>query len=140
MELTLIRYDFLPDRTLGKLYIDGEYWCDTLEDRDRNLYDYMTADEIKQKKVYGETAIPYGTYTVKMTYSIKYEKELPQILGVPGFAGVRIHNGSFPEHSLGCILIGRRLNDMLTDSRITTENFVKKIGKESSITINIIKA
>ena len=140
MELTVIRYEFLPDRTFGKLYIDGEYWCETLEDRDRNLYDYMTEEEIKQKKVYGETAIPYGKYEVKMTYSIKYEKELPQILNVPGFRGVRIHNGSFPEHSLGCILIGRRLNDMLTDSRVTTSNFVKKIGKESSITINIIKA
>lgn len=140
MELTLIRNDFLPDRTFGKLYVDGEYWCDTLEDRDRNLYDYMSAEEIKQKKVYGETCIPYGTYMIKMTYSIKFEKELPQILNVPGFAGVRIHNGSFPEHSLGCVLIGRRLNDMLTDSRVTTSNFVKKIGKESSITINIIKA
>lgn len=140
MELTIIRYDFLPDRTFGKLYIDGEYWCETLEDRERNLYDYMSVEEIKQKKVYGETAIPYGKYEVKMTYSIKYEKELPQILNVPGFAGVRIHNGSFPEHSLGCILIGRRLNDMLTDSRVTTSNFVKKIGKESSITLNIIKA
>ena len=140
MELTIIRYDFLPDRTFGKLYIDGEYWCDTLEDRDRNLYDYMSAEEIKQKKVYGETAIPYGKYEVKLTYSIKYEKELPQILNVPGFQGVRIHNGSFPTHSLGCILIGRRLNDMLTDSRVTTSNFVKKIDKESSITLNIIKA
>lgn len=140
MEITIIRYDFLPDRTFGKLYIDGEYWCETLEDRDRNLYDYMSVEEIKQKKVYGETCIPYGKYEVKMTYSIKYEKELPQILNVPGFSGVRIHNGSFPEHSLGCILIGRRLNDMLTDSRVTTSNFVKKIGKESSITLNIIKA
>lgn len=140
MEITIIRYDFLPDRTFGKLYIDGEYWCETLEDRDRNLYDYMSVEEIKQKKVKGETAIPYGKYEVKMTYSIKYEKELPQILNVPGFAGIRIHNGSFPEHSLGCILIGRRLNDMLTDSRVTTSNFVKKIGKESSITLNILKA
>lgn len=140
MELTVIRYDFLPDRTFGKLYIDGEYWCDTLEDLDRGLYDYMSVEEIKQKKVKDKTAIPYGKYEVKMTYSIKYEKELPQILNVPGFAGVRIHNGSYPEHSLGCVLIGRRLNDMLTDSRVTTSNFVKKIGKESSITLNIIKA
>lgn len=140
MELTLIRYDFLPDRTFGKLYIDGEEYCETLEDRERGLYDYMSAEEISKKKIYGSTAIPYGTYTVKMTYSFKFEKELPQLLSVPGFQGIRIHNGSFPDHTFGCILIGRRLNDMLTDSRVTTENFVKKIGKESSITLNILKA
>lgn len=80
----------------------------------------MSLAEIKAAKVYGETCIPYGTYKVELSYSPKFKKIMPAILNVKGFTGVRIHNGSYIEHTLGCPLIGIKYKDgMLTNSRKT---------------------
>lgn len=79
------------DYTIGKLYIDGEYFCDTIEDKDRGLDISMDIEEIKRIKVFGKTAIPTGTYKVEMTYSPRFKKILPLIVGVKGFEGIRIH-------------------------------------------------
>ena len=106
------------DYTIGVMYINGTRFSDTLEDKDRGLKDTMTEDSIKQKKVYGKTAIPTGEYKIKMTYSPKfvnrvwgkkYSGKVIQIMNVKGFSGVRIHPGNIPEESLGCIFPGRNL-------------------------------
>ena len=98
MKLNLHRIYFGETYTIGRLSIDGEYFCDTLEDKYRDLS--------KEAKVYGKTAIPFGTYKVLMTYSAKFRRKLPILLNVPHFEGIRIHSGNIPEHTEGCILVG----------------------------------
>ena len=107
MRLTLIRIANRPTYCIGKLYIDGVYVCDTLEDTDRGLSDIMDVEEIKKLKVYGKTAIPTGIYPVTITYSQKFKKNLPLLLNVKGYEGIRIHSGNTDKDTLGCILVGQ---------------------------------
>lgn len=103
--------------TIGKLIIDGKRICETIEDKDRGLTDNMSVDEIKKKKVYGETAIPAGTYTISMTvispkfksrvWAKKYGGIVPRILNVKGFDGVLLHPMNTAKDSYGCIGMGR---------------------------------
>jgi len=104
--------------TIGVMTIDGERFSETLEDPDRGLTSKMTEAEIKTKKIYGITAIPTGTYEIKMTYSPKfatrvwgkrYQGQVPEIMNVRGFLGVRVHPLNTAADSLGCIGVGRNL-------------------------------
>lgn len=104
--------------TIGVMYINGIRFSETLEDKDRGLKSTMSESEIKLRKIYSQTAIPTGTYEIKMTHSPKfairpwgkkYNGMVPEILNVKGFSGVRIHPGNTPEDSLGCIFPGRNL-------------------------------
>ena len=88
------------------MYIDGKYVCDTLEDTDRGLTKSMPVSEIKEKKVYGRTAIPTGKYQIVWSYSNKFKKNLPLLLNVPGYEGIRIHSGNTDADTYGCILLG----------------------------------
>lgn len=102
--------------TIGKLYVNGTYVCDTIEDTDRGLSDNMSESEISRKKVYGQTAIPTGKYDINMnTVSPKFKDRswakpfggiLPRFVNVKGFEGVLIHVGNKAQDSLGCILVG----------------------------------
>lgn len=107
MKLTLIRKYKKDKYCIGKLYIDGEYFCDTLEDKDRGLTDNMTVSEISKIKVKKETAIPTGTYKVTITYSNRFKKNMPLINNVKGFEGIRIHSGNTDKDTEGCILVGQ---------------------------------
>ena len=107
MKLTLKRIYKGPEYTIGHLYIGDEYFADTLEDKDRGLTQDTPLDEIFDTKVYGETAIPTGTYTLGWTYSPKYKKYMISVNNVPGWSGVRIHSGNTKEDTLGCILVGK---------------------------------
>lgn len=109
MRLTLIRKYKLPTYTIGKLYIDGEYFCDTLEDKDRGLTDSMFVSEISKIKIKKETAIPTGTYKVTITYSNRFKKNMPLINDVKGFEGIRIHSGNTDKDTEGCLLVGMNL-------------------------------
>ncbi len=91
--------------TIGKMYIDGEYFCDTLEDRVRDLNKNGKFDN-GEVKVAGETAIPYGRYQVVVTMSPKFKRELPRLLNVPNFDGILIHRGNTDKDSAGCLLLG----------------------------------
>ena len=82
--------------TIGKLYIDGAYFCDTLEDTVRP----------NGQKINGKTAIPAGTYKVRKTMSPRFKTILPEILNVPNFTGVRIHSGNTAKDTEGCLLLG----------------------------------
>lgn len=84
-----------PEYTIGKLYIDGAYFCDTLEDTVRT-----------GTKITGKTAIPAGKYKVKKTWSTRFKKTLPEVLNVPNFTGVRIHSGNTAKDTEGCLLLG----------------------------------
>lgn len=115
MELLVDRRYRKPDYTIGYLYVNGAVLCNTLEDTDRGLRKDMSKEEINSRKIYGETAIPSGRYKVEMTYSTKFgakawaqmtNGKVPEIVNVPGFAGVRIHPGNDAHSTWGCILPG----------------------------------
>ena len=126
MIITLRRIAMKDTYTIGKLYIDGVYFCDTIEDKDRGLDDSMEESVIKERKVYGETAIPLGTYKVEITYSPKFKKNLPLLIGVKGFEGIRIHSGNTAKDSLGCIIVGKNKKvGMVLDSRATMTKLLK---------------
>lgn len=105
MDLLLERKYLKKDYTIGKLSINGEYFCDILEDtvRDLNKDGTFNCGEFKIK---GHTAIPYGEYEIKLTYSPKFKRELPLLLKVPAFEGIRIHRGNDRSHTEGCLLPG----------------------------------
>lgn len=112
--------------TIGKMYIDGEYFCDTLEDTDRGLKQDMALSELKEMKVYGKTAIPTGEYMVAVTFSNRFNKWLPLIHPVPAFEGVRIHSGNTADDSEGCILCGKnRVKGKVLDSRKTMSELMR---------------
>lgn len=120
MKIRLSR-DYKKDKyTIGRLYVDNKLFCNTLEDTDRNLSDNMSESQVRSIKVYGETAIPTGTYTIDMnTVSPKFSKyafykmtcsgKLPRLQNVKGFEGILIHvaDGSKGAELLqGCIGVG----------------------------------
>lgn len=107
MNITLNRIAKKSKYTIGKLYIDGKYFCDTIEDTDRGLTQTMTDAQVKSKKVYGQTAIPTGTYRVIINYSNKFKRQMPLLLNVPGFLGIRIHSGNTEKDTEGCLIVGK---------------------------------
>lgn len=121
MNIVLKRVIRKDKYTIGNIFIDGQYICDTLEDKDRGLWEGMTLDEIKSKKVYGETCIPYGTYNINMntvspkfqnrSWAKPYDGKLPRLENVKGFEGVLIHVGNSHSDTLGCILVGTYYED-----------------------------
>lgn len=150
MKLTLKRIARKEGYTIGRLYIDDAYFCDTLEDRDRGLEQAMPLDMIKRIKVKGETAIPTGTYELSMRHiSPKYSRKktfaftggvMPRLLNVPGYEGVLIHSGNTAADSEGCILVGENkavgkvLNSMATFKALWS---VLNQRKSEPITITI---
>ena len=107
MELLVRRLVFEKTYTEGQLFIDGAYFCDTLEDRTRDFNKDGDLDEPGEEKVFGETAIPFGTYDVRMSFSNRFQKIMPEIIHVKDFDGIRIHAGVTPQHTHGCLLTGR---------------------------------
>lgn len=135
MEITVKRTNKANDYTIGQMFIDGEYFCDTLEDTVRDLTNV-------KDKIYGRTAIPAGTYSVILDYSGHFKKLLPHILDVPFFSGVRIHSGNDVEDTNGCILVGLYYRaGYIAESRATMEKLMKKlsdaINKGDRITLTI---
>jgi hypothetical protein len=106
MELKLQRRYRGDGYTIGSLYIDAEYFCDTLEDADRGLAQAMPPEDIRRIKVAHETAIPTGVYRVIVNLSPAKRRMLPRLLDVPGFSGILIHRGNTKNDSSGCILVG----------------------------------
>lgn len=143
MELKLKRWKRTEKRTIGKLYVNGVYQCDTLEDKDRGLKQTDSAAKIKGVKVYSQTAVPTGRYAVTLkVYSPKfgakpYYKEfcggrVPRLLNVPGFEGILIHRGYNENSTAGCLLVGKiTVGDVLSDSQKCFEELYKKL-KEAS--------
>ena len=132
MNLELKRIFKGKDYTIGRLFIDGKYFCDTLEDPVRQL------DSIKDK-IYSKTAIPTGKYKVSMSivspkYSIRKSYNwcggrLPRLMDVPFFEGILIHSGNTPDHTAGCILVGEnKLKGQVINSMNTLKNLWVKLN------------
>jgi hypothetical protein len=129
MKLELKRLERTEKSTIGELYVNGKFECYTLEDVER------------KEKVYGETAIDKGTYQVVVTYSNAFKQNMPLLLNVPKFQGIRIHSGNTAKNTLGCILVGQtRSADFIGNSRLAYKSLFSKIkdaAKKEKIYITI---
>ena len=144
MELRLERKYRNNNYCIDKLYINGKYFSDVLEDPDRGLTDTMSLEEIKKIKIKGNTCIPYGTYNITITYSPRFKKNLPLLNNVKGFDGIRIHSGNKPQDTEGCLLPGfNKVKGQVIDSRVTTDKliaqFQQALNKGEKVTITITK-
>lgn len=131
-EFKLKRTTYSDKSTIGELYLDGKRICWTLEDKTRGL---------NEAKVYGKTAIPAGRYKLIIDDSVAFKKKMPHILNVPGFQGVRIHQGNTELDSLGCVLVGySKGTDKIWESKPAFDMFMvllQKHLKEGSVYIVI---
>ena len=144
MELKLERKYRSNNYCIDKLYINGKYFSDALEDPDRGLTDSMNLEEIKRIKVKGNTCIPYGTYNITITYSPRFKKNLPLLNNVKGFDGIRIHSGNTPQDTEGCLLLGlNKVKGRVVDSKVTVNKFIdivqEALNKGEKVTITITK-
>jgi len=132
MKLTLNRKWFTDKSTVGILYINDKFFCYTLEDVVRPV----------GEKIMGKTAIPWGKYRVVITYSNRFKKELPLLIAVPNFVGIRIHAGNKAEDTEGCIIVGNtHSKDWVGDSRTAMTYLMEKIREaialKEDVTIEI---
>ena len=149
MELTLKRIARRETYTIGHLYIDGVYFCDTIEDTDRGLRQSLPESVNRSKKRFGATAIPTGRYQVTLGIkSPKFSKKkqydfcggyLPRLINVPAFEGVLIHIGNTAKDTEGCILVGRNTKvGMVLDSTATFRALYARLkGAKDKIFITI---
>ena len=128
MLIEVKRFEFKDTYTVGKMYLDGQYECYTLEDVVR-----------KGAKVNGQTAIPIGTYNVIINHSNRFNRDLPLLENVPNFTGVRIHAGNTSAHTEGCILVGTTWSgkDFIGNSRVAFNKLFEKLKKAKKVTIKI---
>lgn len=134
MELTLKRVALRDTYTIGKLYVNGQYFCDTCEDKVRDLNKDGDLNDQGEGKVYAKTAIPYGRYEITLKVkSPKFSQRaaynwcsgyLPRLIGVKHFEGVLIHAGNTAVDSAGCILVGE--NDVV-GKVVNSMNTLKKL-------------
>lgn len=148
MKLLLKRIAKKSTYTIGKLYVDNVYFCDTLEDTDRGLTSKMSLDQIKNKKVYSKTAIPTGTYNIDMntvsptfknrSWAKPWGGKLPRLQNVPGYDGVLIHVGNTASDTSGCILVGQnKVVGQVINSTDTFNKLMNIISGKSNITITV---
>lgn len=127
MELLLKRKWFSDESTIGELFVDGEDCC------------YILEDVVRDKKIKGKTAIPYGSYKVVIDFSNRFQKDMPHLLDVPDFAGIRIHPGNTSKDTEGCLLPGlvKGVNTVLRSAVAYTHLFglLKKAKDDIWITI-----
>lgn len=138
MEIVVKRTIRTEKSTIGELYLNGVFFCYTLEDKDRGLKQTDTLPSVRQRKVKGSTAIPAGRYAVQLTYSNRFKKIMPQLMNVPGFEGVRIHSGNTAEDTEGCLLVGMaKGNQMITKSRLAYTGLLDRLRGTSEIELLI---
>lgn len=129
--------------TIGDLYIDGKFFCNTIEDRVRKLpleCPYTPKGQACKcnGKVYAQTAIPDGNYKITMEHSPRFKRILPRLHAVPHFIGILIHSGTTEEHSAGCIIVGEnKIKGKVLNSRIISDKLNTILLKEQDISITI---
>ena len=137
MKLELYRKYRKDGYSIGLLYINGKFICNTLEDTDRGLKSGMSEAAIAAVKVKGKTAIPTGVYSIQITYSPRFKKAMPILCNVRGFSGIRIHSGNSAKDTEGCILCGMNSEvGKITNSRFWTEkvyDYIRQGIKEGVI-------
>ena len=120
MELNVKRTDLSENSTIGELSVDGQFECYTLEDK------------VRPVKIKGVTAIPAGRYEVIINYSQRFNRQLPLLMNVPDFEGVRIHPGNTAADTEGCILVGQTKGEgFVGQSRLAFEQLFNKLQAAS---------
>lgn len=152
MKLELKRIARKDKYTIGHLYINGEYFCDTLEDPDRGLVSSMSNSQIAMKKIKGDTAIPTGLYKITLNVtSSKYSNfnkypyakfcngKMPRLLNVPGYEGVLIHAGNTQKDTEGCILVGmnHQVGKVLDSQKTFKKLYEKLLADKNNLSITI---
>lgn len=142
MKLRVERLWPRAEYTVGRLYVNGKMYCNTLEDRVADVNKNGVFDG-NERKVPGKTAIPYGEYNVVFNWSPHFGRNLPRLLNVPAFEGILIHPGNTADDSAGCILVGKNTSPgRLTESRYISDNLNILIEdaqrKGEKITIEIV--
>jgi hypothetical protein len=149
MKLLLQRRFRGENYTIGSLYIDNVYFCETLEDKDRGLTHDMPLADIIMQKVKAKTAIPAGTYKVVTDIvSPKYSTreaykfcsgKVPRLLNVPGYEGILIHIGNTADDTEGCILVGEnKVKGQVINSTVTFRRLYETLKTAKEITIEIV--
>lgn len=135
MHIKIIRKNGNAKFTEGRMYVDGEFECYTIEDADRRL-------EAGGTKIQNVTAIPRGTYEVVVTMSNRFKKKLPLLKDVPGFTGVRIHSGNSSKDTEGCIIVGAVNGSMDDDwvgsSKVAMSRLMPKIEDALAVKEKVI--
>lgn len=126
--ITVQRDTYTSASTIGKLYVNNKFICDTLEDVCRDLNFDGDLDDAGEAKIFGETAIPAGKYKMIINISPRFKKLLPRLIGIKDFDGVLIHSGNVPANTHGCILVGTRGKDCLLGG--TSVNALNKLMAE----------
>lgn len=153
ISLVLIRSYLGETYTIGHLYVNGKFFCDTLEDKDRGLNQQMSEQEIKKIKIKHETAIPVGMYYVDMNtvspkysdfvkypYAKPYKGKMPRLQNVPGYDGVLIHPGNTISHTSGCILVGEnKVKGQVINSQATWKKLMDILTKKKDVVVLTIK-
>jgi hypothetical protein len=123
MNLKLVRTDFTDKSTIGELY--------TIDDKGTEEFlSFILEDVVREEKIKNETAIPYGQYKVVITHSPRFRRNLPLLLDVPNYFGVRIHPGNSASNTEGCLLPGtRKGTDFVFESKKAFDSLYKKIDK-----------
>lgn len=137
LDMKLVRTEFKDTQTVGKLYLNGVYFCDTLEDKNRDLNKNGIFDGA-EKKVYSETCIPFGQYKVIINQSPRFKRLMPRLLNVPHFDGILIHNGVTDKNSAGCILVGSYDGQKLVRSKEIFNKLFEIMKYYNDIQINIV--
>lgn len=142
MELLLERKYLKSNYTISNLSINGKFYCNVIEDVVRDFNKNGTFD-CGELKISGHTAIPYGEYEIKVTYSPKFKRELPLLLNVKHFEGIRIHRGNTEKDSSGCLIPGEnKKKGMVINSTKYELELTKMIkecnNKREKVTIKII--
>lgn len=144
MKLTLKRKYLGEKYTIGDLYIDGKFFCNTIENTVRklptNCPNTPKGSTCKCRgKVYAQTAIPEGTYKITMEHSPRFKRKLPFLHNVPHFIGILIHSGTTEKDSAGCLIVGKNtIKGKVTESRVTSDKLNTILTKEKQITIQIL--
>lgn len=134
MRILVKRRFFGENYTIGSMFLNGEYFCDTIEDKYKDLS--------LEPKVDGETAIPFGNYNVVLSFSSKFKRALPRLMDVPFFEGILIRSGNSEEKWSGCIIVGdNRVKGAVVYSRIREDELMRRLNladeRGESITIEI---
>ena len=137
LDMKLVREQFKDTQTVGKLYLNGVYFCDTLEDKNRDLNKNGIFDGA-EKKVYSETCIPFGQYKVIINQSQRFKRLMPRLLNVPHFDGILIHNGVTEKNSAGCILVGSYDGQKLVRSKEIFNKLFEIMKYYNDIQISIV--
>ena len=130
MKLLLTRFQATDNSTIGTLAVDGKFECYTLE------------DAVRWQKIQDKTAIDPGTYNVIIDFSTRFQREMPHVMDVPNFTGIRIHPGNTEADTDGCILVGKEYSkDWVSESRAAFTPLYDKIysalAKGETVTLEI---